>query len=172
MEHLREVILRNGQTYMAHLGQLCPAERGEELDVLQRGPYWRYRRLHTEPELLLLYFALRHIQAHPEHHQFTRVFLDYVRMKNSYFRDKFQTFGGSGLAFFHRYFEAAASAIWRSDHEDRRKEQLVYQAAFRNQLHCPNLRKLEVKVSPQLPGARGRLWLWGGEPGGGQAGHC
>ena len=152
MEHLREVILRNGQTYMAHLGRLCPPERGEELDVLQRGPYWRYRRLHTGPELLLLYFALRHIQAHPEHHQFARVFLDYVRMKNSYFRDKFQTFGGSGLAFFHRYFEAAASAIWRSDYEDRRKEQLVYQAAFRNQLHCLNLRKLEVKISPRLPG--------------------
>lgn len=162
MDHLREVILRNSQEYMAHLGQLCPAERVEELDVLLRGPYWRYRQLHTEPELLLLYFALQHIRVHPEHHQFTRVFLDYIRMKNSYFRDKFQTFGGSGLAFFQRYFEAAASAIWRSDHENYRKEQLVYQAAFRNQFHCPNLRKLEVKISPQIPEDKRGVFSYGG----------
>lgn len=163
MDHLHEVILRNSQEYMAHLKRICPIEQAEELDVLLRGPYWRYRQLHTEPELLLLYFALRHIREHPEHQQFIRVFLDYIRIKNSYFRDKFQTFGGSGLAFFSRYFQAAASAIWRSGYEDNKKEQLVYQSAFRNQLHCSNLRKLEVKISPQISISGGNAQLYGNQ---------
>lgn len=154
-DFLQEDISRNGREYMEHLKQLCPIEQSESLDILLQGPYWRYRQLHAEPELLLLYFALRHIREHPKHQQFTRIFLDYIRIKNSYFRDKFQTFGGSGLKFFSNYFEAAASAIWRSGYEDRKKEQLVYQSAFRNQFHCSNLRKLEVKISPQISIGKG-----------------
>lgn len=148
--HLRKDIARNGRAYMNHLSQICPIQRSKELDVLLRGPYWQYSQLRTEPELILLYFALKHIQNHPGHCQFTRVFLNYIRMKNTYFRDKVQTFGGSGLAFFRRYFQAAASAIWQSGYEDYKKEQMVYQSAFRNQLHCQNLQKLEVKISPQI----------------------
>lgn len=142
-------ITKHGREYMSHLAQICPIQR-EELDVLLRGPYSRYSSLYTEPELLLLYFSLQHIRNHPRHRQFTRIFLNYIRIKNSYFRDKIQTFGGGGLAFFSRYFQEASSAIWRISGEDRKKEQLVYQTAFRNQLHCTNLRKLEVKISPQI----------------------
>lgn len=151
---LWEHITGHGREYMAYLTNICPFPKSEGLDILLCGPYHHYAYLHTEPEIILLYSSLWHILDHPYHIQFIRVFLNYVRMKNSYFRDKFQTFNGDGLAFFSRYFQAAASAIWRSGFEDRIKEQLVYQSAFRNQLHCKDLRKLEVKISPQISMSR------------------
>lgn len=147
---LWEHITGCGREYMAYLANICPFPKSEGLDILLCGPYHHYAYLHTEPEIILLYSSLWHILDHPYHVQFIRVFLNYVRMKNSYFRDKFQTFNGDGLAFFSRYFQAAASAIWRTGYEDRIKEQLVYQSAFRNQLHSKDLRKLEVKISPQI----------------------
>lgn len=149
-------ITKHRHECMYHLSKICPIQRTEELDVLLRGPYQQYQSLQTEPEVLLLYFALYHIRRNSDHHQFTRIFLNYIRMKNNYFRDKLQVFGGKGLLFFTRYFHAAASTIWQTGHEDHKKEQMVYQSAFRNQLHCANLKKLEVKISPRIAGNSGK----------------
>lgn len=148
--YLYEYIIKRKQEYMHCLSRLCPANTEGDLDALLRGPYACYRDLPVEPELILLYSALKHIQEHPRHCQFIRIFLNYIRLKNSYFSDKMQIYKGHGLAFFSRYFKAATSALWQSGLEDRKKVRLVYQAAFQNQLSCPNLQKLEVKISPPI----------------------
>lgn len=118
------------------------------LDALMRGPYYRYRCLGTSAEILLLFFALRHIQDFPQHSGFQRVFLCYLRIKNQYFSNKLQPTDTSGLTFFQRYFANAASAIYDRKGEDIQKTRLAYQAAFRNQFHCADMKKLEVKISP------------------------
>lgn len=122
--------------------------REGDLDVLLRGQYHHYRSLQTAPELLLLFFSLHHIQKFPRHTGFQQVFLCYLRIKNEYFSHKLQATGMSGLTFFRRYFAAAVSALSTRKGEDAQKRQLAYQAAFRNQLHCTDLKKLEVKLSP------------------------
>lgn len=120
-----------------------------EIDVLLRGPYQKYKYLHTEGELLLLCKSLRHILKYSGHKSFTRIFLRYIRLKNRYFRNKLQPVSVSGLSFFRRYFSEAASAIRRT-REDANIGALVYQSVFRSQFRCANLQKLEVKISPPL----------------------
>lgn len=125
-----------------------------DIDVLARGLYSRYRTLQTAPEILLLFFALDHIRHFPSHSEFQHVFLCYLRIKNAYFSHKLQSTGMSGLTFFREYFaEATSSLVIRTD-EDSKKRQLAYQAAFRNQFHCADLVKLEVKVAPPAPTSR------------------
>ena len=148
--HLLADLRKKEREYFSHLSEICGPGTPQDLDVLLRGPYRRYRCLRTEPELILLFSALRHIREFPDHRQFTRVFLNYIRLKNDYFHDKLQTVSKAGLLFFRRYFRSAASALWQTTYEDNVKEPLVYEAAFRNQLRCRNLRKLEVKISPRM----------------------
>ena len=129
----------------------CITDDSQTFDLLARGPYRRYRRLRTAPELLLLYFALRHVHQNPEDRNFARIFLYYLRIKNNYFRDRVQSAGASGLMFFRRYYRKSVSS-WNILHQqaDRSKTEMIYRSAFRNQLRCANLRKLEVKISPVL----------------------
>lgn len=123
--------------------------RKQHIDILARGPYAVYQSLHTAPELMLLYFALWHIDKFPEHRNFTRLFLCYLRIKNQYFSVRFQSEGTSGLSFFRQYFREGVSS-WNvlQKRDDLSKTQMLYQASFRNQFHCSNLKKLEVKISP------------------------
>lgn len=118
------------------------------LDVLMRGLYASYAYLGTSPELLLLFFALHHIQSYPEHNGFQKVFLCYLRIKNQYFSNKLQATGMGGLTFFRRYFASAASAIYHRGGEDLQKSRLAFRASIRNQFHCDSLKKLEMKISP------------------------
>lgn len=123
--------------------------KNSSLDILARGPFEQYGSLHTAPELLLLYFSLLHIQKYPSHQDFIRVFLCYLRIKNSYFRDRVQSTSISGLTFFRRYFrKSAASLHVRKQQADLPIMQTIYRAAFQNQFHCANLKKLEIKISP------------------------
>lgn len=126
------------------------------LDVLMRGLYHSYERLGTPGEILLLFFSLQHIRDFPAHTGFQQVFLCYLRIKNAYFRDKLQPTGTSGLTFFRRYFESAATAALVRRGDDSKKIKLAYRAAFLNQFHSGTLQKLEVKISPpRLPGRPG-----------------
>jgi len=123
-----------------------------DLDVLIRGFYRPYKFLNTSAEILLLFFSLHHIMYFPKHTGFQRIFVCYLRIKNSYFNNKLQPTGISGLDFFRRYFASATTAALVRNGEDRKKIQLAYRSAFLNQLHCNCLRKLEVKISPpRLP---------------------
>ena len=150
IRHLLDNMRKRERDYFSHLSEICGTENPLDLDVLLRGPYLRYRNLHMEPELILLFSALRHVRRFEAHRQFSHAFLNYIRLKNDYFHDKLQTVSTAGLSFFRRYFRSATSAIWQTSYEDNVKEILVYEAAFRNQLRCRNLRKLEVKISPRI----------------------
>lgn len=126
-----------------------PSSQPADLDILMRGPYRRYQRLHTAAEQLLLFFAMQYIGDEPSDGAFQRVFLCYLRIKNEYFRNKLQTTGMSGLSFFREYFRKAASAL-NVRKEDGQKRRLVSLGTFRNQLHCADLEKLEIKISPPV----------------------
>lgn len=135
--------------------QFGVTSRTGEMDVLLRGPYRRYQGLQTAPELLLLFFSLEHVRRVPRHEGFQRVLLCYLRIKNEYFSHKVQSMGMSGLTFFREYFAEAMTALSVRQGEDAQKRKLAYQAAFRNQLHCMDLVKLEVKLSPPTPVGEG-----------------
>lgn len=126
-------------------------DKTQALDVLARGPYRSYHYLQVTPELLFLFFALQHVRKFPEHRGFMRVLLCYLRIKNAYFSDRFQSAGISGLTFFRSYFRETASS-WDvlQERKDFSRRQMLYQAAFRSQFHCANLKKLEIKISPTL----------------------
>ena len=128
--------------------EFVSSEKEDALDILLRGIYAPYRNLGTSGEIILLFSALRHIVKHPQCQGFQRVFLCYLRIKNEYFSNKMQSAGINGLTFFRRYFTNAASAIHKRKAEDKQKSRLAYRAAFLNQLHCTELKKLEVKLSP------------------------
>lgn len=148
MALLSNLAEQNDRCQTVLLQQFGVDPKGDDLDVLLRGPYHHYHSLQTAPELLLLFFSLDHIQHFPQHTNFQRVLLCYLRIKNGYFSHKLQSMGMSGLTFFRTYFSEAVSSLSIRRGEDAQKRQLAYQAAFRNQLHCTDLEKLEVKLSP------------------------
>lgn len=150
MTLLSELAQRDDRCQAVLRQQFGVDPKSEDLDVLLRGPYHHYRSLQTAPELLLLFCSLNHIRHFPQHTGFQRVFLCYLRIKNGYFSHKLQSMGISGLTFFRKYFSEAVSSLSVRRGEDVQKRQLAYQAAFRNQLHCTDLKKLEVKLSPPL----------------------
>lgn len=123
------------------------------LDILEKSDFWKpYRQIQTEPELILLYLAVRHIKNRPEDRTFARFFLFYLRTKNQYFSDKMQTVGTNGLSAFREYFHRATHSLAKLQLADRDTLKEVYKAAFRNQLRCRTLQKLEIKVPPPHTG--------------------
>ena len=109
--------------------------------------------LNTAPELILLHRAFCHIRDNPTHQQFARTFLCYLRIKNEYFSKRFQSTDIRGLTFFRQYFRESATSLnfVEPDSGDTIKK-TIYRAVFRNQFHCKNLKKLEVKLSPPYNG--------------------
>lgn len=149
-EALASAFLSNQAACCAYLRKTYQiSQQARDMDLLSRGPYRAYGRLGTAPELLLLFFALRHMRRFPAHRGFLRVFLRYLRIKNEYFSVRLQAGGAGGLTFFRRYFREGISS-WSvlRQREDLSRVQTIYRAAFRTQFHCGNLRKLEVKISP------------------------
>lgn len=140
----------NKQSYLLHLKEAYDINTQERcMDLLECGVYGKYRPLHAEPELLLLFFALWHLRRYPHHTGFARVLLCYIRIKNRYFKDKIQANTLSGLTFFRRFFRSVTQALSEHDLGDNAaKIRLSYKAAFRNQFHCRFLKKLEVKIAP------------------------
>lgn len=150
-QHLMNFLHELSPSLLQHLEEVYSVEQSDAFDLLIRGPYRTYRHLNTSPELLLLYEAQRHIRDYPEHQNFTHAFLEYLRIKNQYFSNKLQSTGSGGLRFFQRYFAKASGAIRELPGEDRQKLRLAYQAAFRSQRQCADLKKLEIKISPNIP---------------------
>lgn len=113
-----------------------------------------FRVVNTAPELILLHRAFFHIRDNPAHQQFAKVFLCYLRIKNEYFSKRFQNTDVRGLTFFRQYFRKSASSLKsvETDSGDTVKK-MIYRAVFRNQFHCKNLKKLEVKLSPPFRGS-------------------
>jgi len=104
----------------------------------------------------LLHAALCHAQDNPLHTQFARAFLCYLRIKNQYFSSKLQGSETSGLTFFRRYYAAAARSLAVRWDSDRMQRKLLYLAAFRSQLNCRSLKKLEIKIRPNIPSDQSR----------------
>lgn len=123
------------------------------LDILEKSNLWHpYRNKQMEPELVLLYLAIRYIKSRPKDRTFAHFFLFYLRVKNQYFSDKMQTMGLNGLSAFREYFHKATHSLAELHFADRGTLKEVYKAAFRNQLRCRSLQKLEVKVPPPHAG--------------------
>ncbi len=149
IEHLAKAIDQQRVGLVNRLYSTYDIRNVPALDLLQRGPYLKYAGLHTAPELLLLHSALIHVRDHPEHTQFSHTFLTYIRIKNCYFSDKLQSAGLSGLTFFRRYFDKARRSLAVRKDNDKESRRILYREAFRRQLHCLAMRKLEVKITPR-----------------------
>lgn len=164
--HLAAAVRERRAECTRHLRERYGITNEPSLDLLLRGPYRKYRYLHIAPELLLLHTALWHVREYPQHTQFARAFLCYLRMKNQYFTCKMQPAGTSGLTFFRRYFAASTRSLAVRSDTDREQRRLIYHAAFRNLLSCRNLQKLEIKITPRIPAIwdRAPAHIASGEP--------
>lgn len=154
--HLARSILHKRPECLRRLRKVYGLTDTPSLDILARGPYQKYAHLRTAPELLLLHASLCHAQDYPQHTQFARTLLCYLRIKNQYFSNRMQTSGKSGLTFFRRYYAKAARSLGARNDTDRAQRRLLYLAAFRNLLSCQNLKKLEIKVTPNIPADQAR----------------
>ncbi|MDR3601779.1 MAG: hypothetical protein P4L49_15060 [Desulfosporosinus sp.] len=120
-------------------------------DVLGRSTYRRYGYLNTSYEILFLYKALSFIHRHSDCPQFTHIFLQYLRVKNDYFGNKLQSAKIKGLRFFQDFFNRASKAPYANSYGGSSKKEAKYLSIFKDQGKCSNLKKLELKISPEYP---------------------
>jgi Adenosine deaminase len=120
-------------------------------DLLGRSVYQCYAHLNTSFEILFLYNALSFIHNNSDCSQFTRIFLQYLRIKNEYFNNKMQSARIKGLRFFQDFFNKAAGAPYVNTYGGNSKAEAIYLSIFKDQGKCPNLKKMELKISPVYP---------------------
>ena len=126
-------------------------ENDSVFDLLGRSIYRLYAHLNTSYEILFLYKALYFIQQHNDCPQFLHIFLQYLRIKNDYFRNKMQSTKIKGLRFFQGFFNRASSAPYSNTYGGNSKREAIYLSIFKDQGKCLNLKKLELKISPVYP---------------------
>lgn len=131
------------------------AAQMSSFDLLTRMPGFTHCcRSKIQPELLLLFLGFRYLQEQKNRNaqhadEFAQVFLCYIRIKNRYFRERFQSTDTKGLTFFRRYFRKSSDSFGAIlPPQDETRVHMIYRAAFQNQFRCENLQKLEVKISP------------------------
>lgn len=103
------------------------------------------KELRTSSEFLFLYYSMRYIQTFPHDTEFSRIFLQYIRIKNSYIRVMQQSDLMMGLKHFQKFYRSARKEghIWAGNNG------LVLDV-FRSQAKINGLKKLEIRIAPDI----------------------
>lgn len=120
-------------------------------DLLGRGVYQDYAHLNTSYEIIFLYKALSFIQKKADRPQFMHILLQYLRLKNDYFKDKMQSVRIKGLRYFQEFYNRASDAPYANSYGGNPIKEAIYLSIFKDQGKCLNLKKLELKISPKYP---------------------
>lgn len=100
--------------------------------------------LHTYGENIFLFYALQYRKENTKDTFFYKIFLKYLRIKNSIFSSIVQL-GSSqikGLDFFKTYYRKASTAFWMTFSKS------YYKTIFRTLFQDQYLKQLEVRISP------------------------
>ena len=123
---------------------------GEEVeeagDYLLETLYAHLAELRTSSEILFLYYAYRYIRGHREDCHFAHLFLQYLRLKNDYFSDMQQKYEVQGLRFFQNFYNRSKSNMVRL----ASNKNIYFLQAFRTQMQIPYLKKIEIRVAPEV----------------------
>lgn len=123
----------------------------DETDYLLQMVYYKYTAYHTSSEYLLLYDCYSYVKEQMEDTFFARLFLQYIRLKNSKHHSMQEQNVLSGLNYFQKNYDAAKESMGIGILPDRDK--MI--AAFRSQSQIECLRKLEIRVAPYADGSDG-----------------
>lgn len=113
-------------------------------DYLLDNIYHPYIELKTSSEFILIFHCYRYAK-HSKDTDFARIFLQYLRIKNHFFRNKQQGSLIPGLRHFQRYFDAAKSAEFQAAGRSG-----LGMDVFRSQSKMACLKKLEIRVAPDI----------------------
>ena len=116
-------------------------------DLLARSAYKNYQQLNTSNDILLFFEGLRLAnEKYPP--QFTHALLQYIRLKNYFFRSITQPETIHGLRQFRGYFGLGSSIINILRETEKNHVQDIERAIFFSYTRQPYLQLLEMKISP------------------------
>ena len=107
--------------------------------------YEKYRKYHTCSEMIFLFKSLLYFKRHLGLEGELRLFFQYIRYKNLYFGECVQSNQIQGLSNFRIFYEKASEKF--HNEMERRKH---FDAIFKSIAHNVYLRKLEVRISPEV----------------------
>lgn len=119
----------------------CGGMRGQ-MDYLLASLYEPYVEHKTSSEFLLLFHCYRYIKEYTWDTAFSRLFLQYLRIKNEYFRETQQRHLIPGLRYFQQYFNQAK----RGEMQAAGKSGMALDV-FRSQAKVTCLKKLEIRIA-------------------------
>ncbi|MCI9081034.1 MAG: hypothetical protein HFI70_01705 [Lachnospiraceae bacterium] len=125
-------------------GKPLDAEEMGEKDVLYSILYEEYEHLGTSAEYIFLVKALTYIKEKRDI-EFIRLFLQYIRIKNTFFSKIFQRNSVQGLNWFHEHYSRTSASFrrWMS-------EESLWNYILHTQVNMKTLKKLEFRMSVDL----------------------
>lgn len=121
-------------------------------DLLSRSIYSDKYSLNTSCDLILFHQALP-LARNGNRPQFRRALLQYIRLKNHFFKRNTQAEDVHGLRTFHGYYSHAAGSAYIRSYESAGGEKLtraIHYEIFRSQSRLSNLRRFEFKIAPPI----------------------
>lgn len=115
----------------------------EEYDFLLESIYADHMKTRTTSELIFLYKAYRHIRCMRKHTGFAYYFVQYLRIKNSFFQKLQEKYDVKGLRYFQKRYHNAGKYLRTCIGEDETMLEV-----FRSQNSIQALKKLEIRITP------------------------
>lgn len=107
--------------------------------------YNKLKGINTFSEIIMLFRSLLYFKNKENSEEELYMFLQYLRLKNIYYRDIVQQNQIQGLINFRQYFGMMSGRFSVFSHIEKR-----YEVIFKSVAHNVYLRKLEVRVSPNV----------------------
>lgn len=118
-------------------------EKGGAEDYLSQLRFRNYSELKITSEWLVLYKSYEYIKKNFEDLYFAVIFMQYLRIKNEYFRESQQRYVMQGLNYFQEIFGKTKGNMKRAAGSNG-----VLLEGFRAQAKVTSLRKLEIRIAP------------------------
>ena len=116
-------------------------------DILMRSVYAKWAKLNTSSDVLLFFQGLRLANGR-KHPEFCHALLQYIRLKNHFFKPITQTEVIHGLRQFRQYYSYGRSIVNMLRENDGSNSQDIDRAIFLSYIRQPYLQLLEIKIGP------------------------
>lgn len=147
-QHIDKITMPFGKDIAEFYHCVVSAGNIEEYDYLLESVYAEDMELRTTSEMIFLYKAYRHVWQDAG---FAYYFVQYLRIKNIFFRQLQEMHEVKGLVFFQNKYNHARDFMRTGAGEE---EAMI--ESFRSQNGIQSLRKLEIRIAP--PGIGEITW--------------
>ena len=114
----------------------------EENDILFSTIYKMYECRDVSAEILWYYNMINKLK-NCQDNLLCKLFMDYIRIKNTYFSDKIQDTKIHGLDYFQKFYDRATG----TEHSESKNK---YYSIYEEQCKTGNLTLLEMKITPKI----------------------